>query len=396
MSEATFDVIIVGAGLAGATAAAVLAKAGRRVALVDPRDHCMHCFKAEKIEQDQAELLRGFGLLEAILPSSAVIREVSDARNGKILGVVPVEQYGILYHDMVNCIRRNLPSTVEVHVARVAEIVPGAESSEVTLVGGERMSARLVVLAAGTGSHLHEGLGIEKIVIRREHSLACGFNVELPSARPVPFNSLTYYPDGYATKIDYLTLFPIQGALRANLFCYRTAHDPWVRRFAKETGAVLRESMPQLSRLTGELRVVGKVEMAPIDLYRVAVTPKPGLVLIGDAFQSVCPSTGTGLSKVLTDVDILCSTCIPAWLATPGVGEDKIEHFYAEARKRDCDRSSLSRAAYRRQLSTDSSLRWQLHREKLYLKMMASGWSDRVRHRVEEWRGAAQMGDAEE
>ena len=389
MGDTSFDVIIVGAGLAGATAAAVLSRAGRRVALIDLRDHCSHCFKAEKIEPDQAELLRGFGLLESILPSSAVIREVSVARSGKILRVLPVEQYGILYHDMVNCIRRSLPAAVEVHVARVAEIVPGGEVSEVVLVGGERMSARLVILAAGTGSHLHEGLGIEKVVIRREHSLACGFNVELPSARPVPFDSLTYCPDGYTTKIDYLTLFPVQGALRANLFCYRTARDPWVGRFAKEPGAVLRESIPQLSRLTGELRVVGKVEMVPIDLFRVAVKPKPGFVFIGDAFQSVCPSTGTGLSKVLTDVDILCSTFVPAWLATPGMGEEKIDHFYAEGRKRDCDDSSLSIAAYRRQLSTDSSLRWLVHREKAYLKMMASGWSDRLRQRVGEWRGAA-------
>ena len=106
-------------------------------------------------------------------------------------------------------------------------------------------------------------------------------------------------------------------------------------------------------------------------------------MLIGDAFQSVCPSTGTGLSKVLTDVDILCSSCIPGWFSSPGMGERKIESFYAEARKRDEDRSSVSRAAYRRQLSTDSSLRWMIHREKSYVTMLASGWSDRLRHRVE-------------
>ena len=394
MSEATFDVLIVGAGLAGATTAAVLARAGRRVALIDLRDHCLPCFKAEKLEPDQAELLRGLGVLDAIVPSATLIREVSDARGGKVLRVVPVEQYGILYHDMVNCVRRSLPGSVDVRVARVADITPGVDGSEVTLVGGERMSARLVVLAAGTGCHLHERLGIEKVIVRRDHSFACGFNVELPASGRVDFDSLTYYPDGWATRIDYLTLFPVPGALRGNLFCYRTAQDPWVKRFAKEPSLVLREALPQLERLTGELRVVGKVEMTPIDLYRVAASPRPGLVLIGDAFQSVCPSTGTGLSKVLTDVDLLCSTHLPAWLATPGMGEEKIARFYAETRKEGEDRSSLSRAAYRRQVSTDSSLRWQLHREKGYAKMLVAGWSDRLRQSVEAWRGEARVDDA--
>jgi hypothetical protein len=32
--------------------------------------------------------------------------------------------------------------------------------------------------------------------------------------------------------------------------------------------------------------------------------PQPGVVQIGHAFQSVCPSTGMGLDKVLTDVDV--------------------------------------------------------------------------------------------
>ena len=49
-----------------------------------------------------------------------------------------------------------------------------------------------------------------------------------------------------------------------------------------------------------------------------------GLVLLGDAFQSVCPTTGTGLSKVLTDVDVFCHDCVPDWLATSGMGIEKL------------------------------------------------------------------------
>jgi hypothetical protein len=84
--------------------------------------------------------------------------------------------------------------------------------------------------------------------------------------------------------------------------------------------------------------------------------------MIADAYQSVCPSTGMGLSKVLTDVDILCNDCIPQWFASPGVDLAKIRQFYANARKRQVDDKALQRALRGRRLATDYSLRGQARR----------------------------------
>ena len=53
-----------------------------------------------------------------------------------------------------------------------------------------------------------------------------------------------------------------------------------------------------------------------------------GVVLVGDAFAHTCPVTGTGTDKVFTDVAQLCNVHIPAWLATEGMGVDKIAAFY--------------------------------------------------------------------
>jgi len=149
--------------------------------------------------------------------------------------------------------------------------------------------------------------------------------------------------------------------MRANLFVFRSAGGPWIREFILEPDRMLRDSLPKLDHVTGEFRVISKVESGGGDLYRVDGEPQPGLVLIGDAFQSVCPSTGMGLDKVLIDVDVL-SECVQLWLATPGMGTEKLADFYNHPLKLATDLQALHRARYQRQAATDPSLRWRIYR----------------------------------
>ncbi|MGA7931277.1 MAG: hypothetical protein WCA20_35440, partial [Candidatus Sulfotelmatobacter sp.] len=114
---------------------------------------------------------------------------------------------------------------------------------------------------------------------------------------------------------------------------------------------------------------VGKVEAVRTDLYRTEGDLPPGIVLIGDAFENSCPSTGKGLTKLLTDVDVMCSDCVPLWFATPGMGTDKMMSFFGHPRKRATDAKALQNAVYHRRASTDRSLRWRIHRFRLRLSM---------------------------
>jgi 2-polyprenyl-6-methoxyphenol hydroxylase-like FAD-dependent oxidoreductase len=162
--------------------------------------------------------------------------------------------------------------------------------------------------------------------------------------------------------------------MRANFFVYRTLGEEWVNRFKQKPYEELMRAIPELVRFTGPCRITSRVEMCPIDLYGVSGHIQPGLVLIGDAYQSVCPTTSKGLSKVLTDVDVL-SECVPQWLRTPGMGNEKLSDYYAHPRKTACDTKSLRRAQYCRALSTNSSYLWQIHRELRYLVVRLLGWA---------------------
>jgi len=361
------EVIVVGAGLAGASVAAVLAQRGRRVILVDPRPSCPPVFKAEKIDQEQVHLLRKFGLLEPMLANSGRVREIWKAFDGRVFRTIRTEQYGLSYPDMVNALRANLPASVEQRLGRVEAVANSGDVQRVKLAGGEELTSRLVVLASGVSREIQASLRLGRRVIRKDQSYVFGFTIAAPDSRPFGFDSVTYYSLDPSERIDYLTLFRIGQTMRANLFVFRAARDPWVREFIQQPDRMLRHSLPKLDRVTGEFRVISKVESGGGDLYRVDGYPQPGIVLIGDAFQSVCPSTGMGLDKILTDVDAL-SECVPRWFATPGMGKEKLADFYNHPRKRAKDLEALHRASNQRRAATDPSPRWRIQRFLLKLR----------------------------
>lgn len=374
--ETSADVIVVGAGLAGATAATLLARQGVRVTLVDRWSTYPACFKAEKLEPDQTALLRKFGLMDALLPRTGHIREVLNAHNGRVWHTEQREQFGIFYEDMVNGVRGTLPPTVDFQIGRVQQIVTGVDQQRVTLVGGAEHTARLLVLAGGTAGDLHTRVGLRKRMIQREQSLAFGFTIARTDGCAFPFDALTYHPEGHAGRVAYLTLFLVGTVMRANLFVYWSVNDERTRAFVRKPFCELVRLLPKLTSVIGEFDVVSKVETGKIDLYQMEGYRQPGIVLLGDTFLSVCPVTGTGLSKVLTDVDVLCHDCLPQWLMTPGMSVEKIARFYENPRKQAVDRQSLQIAEHFRRMALDRSLRWRVHRVRHHWQSRLTGWPE--------------------
>jgi 2-polyprenyl-6-methoxyphenol hydroxylase-like FAD-dependent oxidoreductase len=363
------DAIVVGAGLAGAAAAAVLGKQGRNVILVDSRQTSPAVFKAEKIEPDQVELLRKIGLFDAVLPHARRVREIRSYYNGRLFRTISEEQYGLSYSDMVNPLREQMPANVQFKMARVTGIDNTADLQRVTLESGEDLTARLVILACGVSGEIPAALGLKRVVHQKHHCVAVAFNIVRPNGRRFDFDSATCYPESSALGVDYLTFFPIRDTMRANLFAFPAADDGWTRRFLRSPEAELEKSFPNLRQAIGGFRIEGKVETSIIHLYGTKSEPLPGVALIGDAAQNACPSTGMGLSKVLNDVDLLCCEHAPRWFETAGMGVRKLAQFCNDPRKCAIDEKALRGAIYRRQARTDKSMRWKIHRKRLHFAM---------------------------
>lgn len=365
MSAAVADVLIVGAGLAGAGAAFVLARAGLKVVLVDQFATQAPVFKAEKIEPDQAGVLRTLGLMDAVLPVCTRIHRVACGQEGRIWNCLPIEEYGVFYHDLVNALRQRLPDSVRFVAARVEKLTTSSARQSVSLSDGTLLQARLLVLAAGAVGKMPEQLGMVRDTRSAAHSLSLGFNLEPLHLFPGHSESLTYRENRVGPGIDYLTLFPIGPVLRANMFCYWEIKDPKFQELKSQGMSALQHWLPGLAAITGPLQISSRVEAMPIHLYRFENVAQPGVVLLGDLFQSVCPATGTGLTKVLADIQALLEV-VPGWLQTPDLGPEKIAQYYRNPHKRATDDNSLADAFYRKRLCSDPGLSWTARRWKKY------------------------------
>jgi 2-polyprenyl-6-methoxyphenol hydroxylase-like FAD-dependent oxidoreductase len=144
----------------------------------------------------------------------------------------------------------------------------------------------------------------------------------------------------------------------------------------------LNASLPRLRRITGEFEISGDIKIRPADLYVSSGHRQPGVVLVGDAFETSCPVTGTGTDKVFTDVERLCNVHIPAWLTTDGMGESKIAAFYDDPIKTACDSWSAAKAFHFRSVSIDNGITWRAQRWARFVGWLGEGILRRLRDRL--------------
>jgi 2-polyprenyl-6-methoxyphenol hydroxylase-like FAD-dependent oxidoreductase len=376
------NIAIVGGGLAGSTAAAMLGRAGIDAILIDPHTVYPPDFRCEKLDGPQVRILQKTGLADAVLAAATHDGEAWTARFGRLVEKRPGDQYGILYDALVNTIRAEIPQTVPFLHTKVTALSTSPERQTLTLSNGEEISTRLIVLANGLNIGLRHTLGITREVLSPCHSVCVGFDIEPVDRSAFAFPALTYYAERATDQLAFLTLFPIGSSMRANFFVYREMRDQWLRQLRDAPEATLFGAMPNLRSLTGDFQVNGPVKIRPADLYVTKGHLQPGIVLVGDAFATSCPAAGTGTGKVFTDVERLCNVHIPHWLTTEGMGEEKIAEFYDDPIKRAYDTHSAAKAYYLRSLSIEAGLSWRARRWGRFMARLGVGFLREAHERL--------------
>jgi 2-polyprenyl-6-methoxyphenol hydroxylase-like FAD-dependent oxidoreductase len=372
------DVVIVGGGLAGSLAAAMLGRAGVRAVLVDPHSVYPPDFRCEKLDGSQVAVLRRTGLADDILRITTPDRETWVARFGRIIEKRPGDQQGIYYAPLVNSVRAMIPENVTRLVAKATSLSASDDRQRVTLSTGEEIEARLIVLANGLSVALRHNLGLARETVSPCHSISIGFDAVPVGRAAFDFPALTYYAERTSDRAALITLFPIGSTMRANLFVYREMQDPWLKAMRDRPQETLYAMWPGLRAIMGEFEVSGPVQIRPVDLYVTQGHRQAGVVLVGDAFSTSCPAAGTGARKVLFDVERLCNVHIPRWLATPGMGADKIAAFYDDPVKQASDAFARDKAFRLRAVSLSDEPAWVARRWIKFLLQSGVGLLRRV------------------
>jgi glycine/D-amino acid oxidase-like deaminating enzyme len=100
------DIAVIGGGLAGSTAAAMLGRAGIASVLIDPHETYPFDFRVEKLSSDaQLEQFFRTGTADSVLRSATHDGENWIARFGYLLDKRPSRQFGISYKHLISAIR---------------------------------------------------------------------------------------------------------------------------------------------------------------------------------------------------------------------------------------------------------------------------------------------------
>lgn len=348
-----YDVIIAGAGLAGATFGLAAAQGGLKVVLVDPQPFPAQLAatfdgRSTAIAFSTFRMLDALGVGEGLRPhacrmdrilvtdgrrpgaasgraSSAFLRfdadEIGDRTDGEPLGYM-VENRRI---------RSALAEAVaaaglEVRApASVAGVEAGPASARVTLADGSVLEAPLVVGAEGRASAVRQAAGIDTVGWGYGQS---GVVATVSLGRDHGNVAHEYFlPSGP------FAILPLTDR-RASLVWTETTRRAEALRAASDE-AFQSHLMRRFGDFLEDVTVVGPRFVYPLSLQLAEQLTADRTALIGDAAHAVHPVAGQGLNMGLKDAAALAEVLVEAMRLGEDIGAATVLDRYARWRRFD-------------------------------------------------------------
>lgn len=337
-----FDVIVVGAGLVGASFALALDGAGLRIAVVDTH-----------VPQTASDPVDWDSRIYAINPGGvAFMQECGAWDKLDAARLCPVEDMQVFGDDEISALdfgayaaglrelaviaeNRELQRVLwqELGCAEHVEVFAPAACRELTfepdaallaLADGRTLRARLIVGADGAESWVRTQAGIE--VAARPYAqtaVVANFTTALPH-------------HGVATqwfqRNGILALLPLPGERVSMVWSTATGHADEL--LAQSADGLAAEVTAAAHGKFGELRVITPAAAFPLRIQRVRRLVMPRLALIGDAAHNVHPLAGQGVNLGFRDARELAQV-LAGRGAQSDCGDFPLLRRYERARKED-------------------------------------------------------------
>ena len=347
------DVVVVGAGPAGAATTILLAERGHAVTLLDKAAFPRPKICGEYLSPEAARVLDRLGVLKAVDAAGAQPLHGMriTAPDGTVLdGAYPTAGPWRGYRDHALAIPREVFDRILVERARALPVdvrerhrVTGLLREGDRVVGvqaededGARVDvgARLVVGADGRASVVARALGLVRPHPRRRLAL-----VQYVSG----VEGLHDRGEIYVDPPDYSILNPVAPGLVSLSLVVPLAHGkPYGARLEAFLHARIKQ-LRHLSARVGGMRAEGPLRaMGPL-AYRVGEPRTDGVLLAGDAAGFYDPFTGEGLFTALRSAELLAEVAHPA-LTRDDVSAAALAPYAAAKRRAFADKARVTRA----------------------------------------------------
>jgi putative polyketide hydroxylase len=357
------DVLVVGAGPAGLTAAATLRRYGVEVLVVERKQQLSAHPRATVVSTRSMELLRSWGLEDEIkaggMPEvewlALVTETLADADRGELatLGLPTKEQATMLSPTAPLCASQHHTEAVLLAHARslgvavvfgqeVLRVDVSDEGAEALIREGDRtraVSARYIIGADGAHSIVRSALGIEMAGPGEVESVAVSVEFSAPLWDLVGERRYGLYP---IVRPDISSVFVPSGT-----------GDDWVFGIGEDLAGSIDE--PELTRLirtaagTPDLRP--RIHQIRTFKFAAGIADRfhsGSAFLIGDAAHRVTPRGGTGMNTAIADGHDLGWKL--GWVLAGWADADLLETYEEERRPvaaHNVERSMDEKGSYR-------------------------------------------------
>jgi len=345
MSEQHYDVVIIGAGMVGATLASLLSRSGFSVALVE-------AFEPEPFDAEADVGLR----VSAISPGSANVLEqagvwkqisrqrvrpyrrmqVEDGVDSEpLLFDAPafnLERLGtIVENALTQWSLWNLVSStglVECHCPdQLNSIEFSEDQNRVVLASGKTLTATLIVGADGARSRVRKAIGIRQDQWNyNQHGLVAVVGKQKPNPGVAWQRFLPGGP---------LAFLPLEDG-RSSIVWTRPSIEA-KRLLALDTDEFIKELDDASSGWLGKVESCGPRAAFPLAMRLSECYASQRTVLMGDAAHSVHPLAGQGVNLGFADAAGLAELLIKTRLAGGDIGSAKLLQAYSRSRKSESE-----------------------------------------------------------
>lgn len=337
----TTEIILIGAGMAGLSLAALLGQAGVRVTVIDREDP--EFLASEEFDSRTVALSLGtknvlapLGMWDELEEYAEAIRsiDVQEGHDPFVLNFEADAETGAFGWILPNTrVRKVLYDTARHHDVRfiqgiLQDIEIAADHVTAVLTDGQKVTARLLIGADGRMSRVRDLLGFDTVNLDYRQIAWVGL-IE----HALPHHGLAlerFYPEGPFAALP----FTDDNGMHRSAIVW-THHAPSRSKSLPDLKTITQKIEPLLDERYGTVKAIGKWAAYPLNLCHAKQFIQTRVALISDAAHAMHPIAGQGLNVGMRDVKELSALLIHAKENGFDYGDKELLEKYQRARRFD-------------------------------------------------------------